>query len=201
MNIGLSRLLPLIDTDPNAGPVDPLAALEKSTEAENRMKNVQIPRLEALQTVSDVYSSDPYSQSLRARKRFREEKKVIQEKEASDRTIKDVYALPETLALAEESDAAKAEAKEGWIKGRQEFNERAAAKRRRITAPIEIAPSRSSSTTSSLVSKASKLTSRATSVSSLRAKILENTARQRGSSSTSGFLKKPPDAVIKGIHR
>ena len=145
------------DTDGREGPVDPLAALEKSTDAQNYVNQVQKPRLEALQSVSDHYGSDPYSLSTKVRKRFREEKKIEQEKAAADDQLKNRYGLPQTLALAEESDATKAEAKEIWLKGRKDLESR---HKKKATA----------STVGS--SKSSPL-------SSLRAQILQNTARRR----------------------
>ena len=45
------------------------------------MNNVQKPRIESLQTLADHYGSDPYSLSLKVRKRFRVEKKVEKEKQ------------------------------------------------------------------------------------------------------------------------
>lgn len=190
------------DTDPNTGPVDPLASLEKSTDAQKHMTNIQIPRLEALQTASDHYSADPYSQSLRARKRFRQEKKVSREKEALDTKIKDTYALPEGLSLVEDSEEMRKEAKETWLKGRQEIREREPKRRKNITTSIEVAPIAPPRSSGSLrVPKSCEdLSTRAISTSSLRARILENTARHRGLTSASLNSKKS-SYIISGLRR
>jgi len=63
------------DTDKNPSDSDPLADLEKMTNAKKHMDDVQIPRIESLQNVSEYYNSDPYSFSSKARRKFREEKK------------------------------------------------------------------------------------------------------------------------------
>ena len=181
------------DTDPNAGPVDPLAALEKSTDAQKHMNTVQIPRLEALQSVSDHYSSDPYSHSLRVRKRFRQEKKFAQEKEKMDTKIKDIYALPETLLLAEETEETSAAARQDWLKGRQEMRDREGLKRRRSMSSIEIVPSQSSRAVpvKSVSHSTKNSAARVGTVASLRSKILENTARHRGPLASTAAPKKP----------
>ncbi|KAI0329248.1 DUF572-domain-containing protein [Cubamyces sp. BRFM 1775] len=185
------------ETDPNQGPVDPLAALEKSTDAQNHMNNVQIPRIEALQNLSDHYSSDPYAHSLRVRKRFREQKKVDKAREEADEHIKSVYGLPETLALTTEDEESKAKAKEQWEQARQAMEERESAKRRKIGAELAVVPSASSSRLSARASqsRAGGSGSGGDPVSALRAKILGNTARQSGSIGGLGRLK-PPDAKL-----
>ncbi|OBZ72678.1 hypothetical protein A0H81_07498 [Grifola frondosa] len=120
------------ETDPSQGPVDPLAALEKSTDAQNHMNSVQVPRLEALQALSDHYSTDPYGLSRMVRKRFRTQKKEDRAKEEADERIKSTYGLPEVLALAEESATSRADAKEQWVQGRQALKAQEGAKRRRL---------------------------------------------------------------------
>ncbi|KZT73485.1 DUF572-domain-containing protein [Daedalea quercina L-15889] len=185
------------ETDPNAGPVDPLAALEKSTDAKNYATQVQIPRLEALQTVSDHYGSDPYSLSRKARKRFREEKKIEKARQESDDKLKNAYGLPKTLALTAESEESKAEAKELWREEKQAQRERDEAKRRKLSHDVAL-PSRVGSKSSSRVAplaKARDSPASGSAAASLRAKILENTARRSQPIGLSGRTK-PPD--IKG---
>ncbi|TFY62187.1 hypothetical protein EVJ58_g4020 [Rhodofomes roseus] len=121
------------ETNPNAGPVDPLAALEKSTDAQNYVNQVQVPRLESIQSLSDHYGTDPYSLSKKARKRFREEKKVEKAKQEFDDKLKSTYGLPETLALTAESEESKAEANKLWQEEKQALREREEAKRRKLT--------------------------------------------------------------------
>jgi len=101
-----------------AGPSDPLAALEKTAEAVKYSAAVQAPRIESLQSLSDRYSADPYSHSMRMRKKFRIQKKIDKAQQAADDAVKSKYGLPETLGLVPDSEVA-AEAKEGWVKGRQ----------------------------------------------------------------------------------
>ena len=110
----------LVDTEGKDKPVDPLAALEKSTESQNYLMKVQAPRLEEIQGLSDKYNEDPYAASLRARKRFREEKKVEKAKEATDNVIKSRYGLPTELKLLEEGSSEVDEAKREWLKARRE---------------------------------------------------------------------------------
>ncbi|KAK2463471.1 hypothetical protein APHAL10511_004557 [Amanita phalloides] len=106
------------DTDKPASE-DPLAALEKSTEAQNYVTKVQAPRLEELQHVSQRYNADPYAHSLRVRKRFRGEKKVEQEKQRADDALKSRYGLPASLTLLEDDKRARQEAREQWQRERQ----------------------------------------------------------------------------------
>ena len=187
------------ETDPNAGPVDPLAALEKSTNAQNYVNQVQVPRLEALQSLSDHYGTDPYSLSRIARKRFREEKKVELAKQELDDKLKSTYGLPETLALTADSEESRAEARELW----QEEKQRAEEKRRKLSHDTVVVPSRMGKPSSSVrvapVSKVRASSASSVAVSSLRAKILANTAQRSQSLTSSGKLK-PPD-VKSGILR
>lgn len=132
---------------------DPLAALEKTTDAQNHLTKVQIPRLESLQSASEHYNADPYAHSTRIRKRFREEKKIEQAKQKANDEIKGRYGLPASLSLVEDDEQAKQEAKEEWIKARL------GSKRRKLGSS-----SSSSSSTNPL--------------DSLRTRILENTAKQ-----------------------
>lgn len=127
--------------------------------------------MEALQALSDHRGTDPYALSTKVRKRFREEKKIERDKAAADDQLKGRYGLPETLALAEESDETRAQAKETWLKSRMELESR---HKKRKTASHTPASSKASSP-----------------LDSLRAKILQNTARNRRKSSGegSGVLK------------
>ncbi|KAF9790336.1 CWC16 protein [Thelephora terrestris] len=108
------------DTDGKDKPVDPLAALEKSTESQNYLMKVQAPRLEEMQGLSDKYNEDPYAASVRARKKFREKKKVEKAKEAVDNAIKSRYGLPAGLKLLEDGSSEVDEAKREWLKARRE---------------------------------------------------------------------------------
>lgn len=196
-----SFLCLLSETDPNAGgPVDPLAALEKSTNAQNYVNQVQVPRLEALQSLSDHYGTDPYALSRNVRKRFREVKKVEKAKQESDDKLKSAYGLPETLALTADDEESRAEARELW----QEEKQRAEAKRRKLGHDATV-PSRvgrpSSSVRVAPLSKVRESSASSSAVLSLRARILANTAqRSRPPANSSGKLK-PPDIKASIIRR
>jgi len=155
------------DTEGNAGPADPLVALEKSTVAQNHATKVQIPRLESLQEVSDHYNSDPYALSTLVRKRFRAEKKLDAAKREVDDQLKGRYGLPETLQLVGEDDEAKEEAREQWEKGRRDFEAQTSIKRARLY--------RSAIPASLSISGSSFQGHDA--LSSLKARILSNTRR------------------------
>ncbi|KAF9474673.1 DUF572-domain-containing protein [Pholiota conissans] len=161
------------DTDKEAAVVDPLAALEKTTESKHHMENVQKPRIESLQTISEHFNADPYSLSLKARKRFREEKKIEQGKRKADDAIKGRYALPETLTLVEDDEKAIQEAKAQWEEARLEQRLRE-AKRRKVSG--DIIPSVRTAGSGSSAS-ASKKTAPTNSLNALRTRILQNTAR------------------------
>ncbi|TFK40063.1 DUF572-domain-containing protein [Crucibulum laeve] len=164
------------DTEGKAAPVDPLAALEKTTDAQTHLTKVQIPRLESLQTVSEHYNSDPYALSSKVRKRFREEKKIEQQNAKADDILKGRYGLPATLSLVEDNEKALQEAKQEWEKGKLELASRESAKRRKLmgsTTSTSLSSIGRSSRPSSSCSKPPNDT-----LSSLRARILENTAKQ-----------------------
>ena len=161
------------DTEGKA-PDDPLAALEKTTDAQTHLTKVQVPRLEALMDVSEHYNSDPYSLSTKVRKRFREDKKIRKEKEKADDQVRDRYALPSTLSLVEEDADARKEAKEEWAKGREELLSR---ERKRRKLPVETSLKVSYSSSSSRASGSRGSTSSSAS-DALRARILGNTARR-----------------------
>ncbi|KAM6504419.1 DUF572 domain containing protein [Amanita muscaria] len=152
----------IFDTESKGTAGDPLAALEKSTEAQNHAVKVQIPRLEELRQVSEQYNSDPYSHSLRVRKRFREEKKVEKEKNRVDEMLKGRYGLPSSLALLEDDDQSRREAHEAWQKGQREFQQRQNLKR----------PRTSSSSSAASGSRSS--------LDSLRARVLSSRGRPSG---------------------
>ncbi|KIM39698.1 hypothetical protein M413DRAFT_35388, partial [Hebeloma cylindrosporum] len=127
------------DTDKESVTVDPLVALEKTTDAKNHMENVQRPRIESLQDASEHYNADPYSLSLKARKRFREEKKLEQKKRKSDDLLKGRYGLPATLKLLEDDEKTIEEAKNEWEQAKQE--QMRASKRKKTTLSITSIPS------------------------------------------------------------
>ncbi|KAJ3775775.1 DUF572-domain-containing protein [Lentinula raphanica] len=178
------------DTEGSAAPVDPLVALEKSTDAQNHQTKVQVPRLESLMDVSERYNSDPYSLSLKVRKQFRDDKKGRKEKEKADTVVKDRYSLPTSLNLVEEDEASIKEAKEQWQKGREEISRE--SKRRKLT----FEPKSSVIPISSRSSSTSKASS--TAVDSLRARVLNNTAARRPRPSSSATASKGKNLVIHG---
>jgi coiled-coil domain-containing protein 130 len=169
-----------LDPDKKDTPVDPLAALEKTSEAQANLTKVQIPRLEALQSVSEHFNADPYSLSLKARKKFRAEKKIDQAKRKADEDLKGRYGLPASLSLLEDDAKAKEEAKSAWEEAKQLHHSQQNAKRRRIGG-VEVPLTSSSSGSSAASSKASSSKS---SLDTLRARILSNTAKN-GSSTES----------------
>ncbi|KAI5117156.1 hypothetical protein M0805_009498 [Coniferiporia weirii] len=198
--------------DPDkAGPSDPLAALEKSTQAQNHLTSVQVPRLESLQSLSDHYNSDPFAHSSRVRKRFRAEKKLDKARKDADDAVKDKYALPESLALvADDDDSVKEEAKEAFARGSiQRADED--ARRRRLMAefrpldpvlplPGSRAQGSSRKRTSQAPIRARPSTEAAAGASfSLRSRLLQSTARY-----SDPFLKqsrtKPLSAKMLGVN-
>ena len=133
--------------DTNAAPsgsIDPLVALEKSTDALKRQETVERPRIESLQTVSDRYNMDPYSLSMKVRKRFRGEKRIEKAIKVKDDEVKRRYGLPETLDLVREDEPGlNMEAKEQFHKARRrlEVEEINGGKRR---SGLPASPSKSS---------------------------------------------------------
>lgn len=77
------------------------------------------PRIEALQGASDKYNSDPYSLSLKVRRKFREEKKIEKAIKAQDDEVKRRYGLPETLPLVRNDTEFESEAKEQFRQARR----------------------------------------------------------------------------------
>ncbi|CAG8619695.1 16971_t:CDS:2, partial [Acaulospora colombiana] len=124
------------ENDPSkAGPSDPLAQLEKTSDALRKAKEIGAPRIESLQELSDTYNTDPYELSKRVRKQFREVKKVDKRKREEEEAVKDKYSLPSTLKLVEESEV-KEEAKNLWAKERTEWEANERTKRRRTIAEV-----------------------------------------------------------------
>jgi coiled-coil domain-containing protein 130 len=161
--------------------VDPLAALEKSTAAQKHMNEVQKPRIEALQAVADHYSSDPYSLSLKVRKRFREDKKIEKEKQAEENELKERYGLPAELVLTRDSSETREKDRETWLKARGELAEQESAKRRKLET-VSIIPRqlpKSSSSSSKITPSSSSSRNHASPAELLKARILANTGRRK----------------------
>lgn len=186
------------DTDSKAEPVDPLAALEKTADAQAHATKVQAPRLEQLEDLSAHYNEDPYTHSQRARKRLRAEKKVEQALAEADKTLKEKYGLPSELALERADDAgAAAEARDEWVRSRVARAGEDASRKRKLAleAPVLPAPPRRGSSSSvSLESAASSA------ASSLRARILSNSARRTAAGAgTDPFTPTNPRRATGGL--
>ncbi|KAI0028963.1 CWC16 protein [Vararia minispora EC-137] len=152
---------------------DPLAALEKSTDAKTHAEKVQAPRLEQLQAASDRLNSDPYTHSSRVRKRFRADKKEEKALQAADDALKVRYGLPAEMTLVRDDAQSVANAHNAWVEGRKE-----GVKRRKVEARVS-SPSGGSSSGSALVS--------------LKARVLSNSAARRPDPFTLAPKEKPPD--------
>nr|ODN95552.1 coiled-coil domain-containing protein 130 [Cryptococcus depauperatus CBS 7855] len=108
-----------IDTEaPSASeaPVDPIAHLEKTIDQQEWAKK-GTSRITELSRASTRLSSDPYAVSVALRKKFREEKKVLLEKQARDDDIRDRYGLAEDVDLGDEDVEGR---NEQWKAGRAE---------------------------------------------------------------------------------
>jgi len=152
-----------------AGPVDPLAALEKSTDALKRQETVERPRIESLQSVSDHYNTDPYALSTKVRKHFRQEKKIEKAIKAKDDEVKRRYGLPDSLGLVREDDPGlNVEAKEQFQRARRKLEAEEDVKAARLA--VHAGPG-----TSRL-----KGLSGSSSKSSLSATLLRNSLRHPG---------------------
>jgi len=176
--------------------VDPLAALEKSTDAQTHATKVQAPRLEQLEDLSAHYNEDPYTHSQRARKRLRAEKKVEQARAEADKTLKEKYGLPSELALERADDAdADAEARDAWARGRAARAEENASRKRKLAleAPLLPAP-RPTARRGALASSEST-----TAAASLRARLLSNSARRTAAGAGAGAGS--PDALTLSVSR
>ncbi|KAI9440123.1 DUF572-domain-containing protein [Lactarius indigo] len=175
------------DTEGKTEPVDPLAALEKTTDAQTHATKVQAPRLEQLEDLSAHYNEDPYAHSQRARKRFRAEKKVEQARAEADKALKDKYGLPAELALERADDAGTAaEARDEWVRARAERAVDEVRRKRKLALEVPAlppAPPRRALASSEPASSPSSA------AASLRARLLSNSARRSAAgSSTSAFL-------------
>lgn len=193
--------------DPDkAGPSDPLAALEKTKQAQVHQNNVEVPRIEALQSLSEQYNADPYAHSLRVRKHFRIVKKLDKARKDADDSVRNKYALPEEFALVADDDAMKEEAREAFGKARRDYQADESARRRRMIAEVgtirESGPMRSSLSGRPGKSAASIRTATASAAGasySLRNRLLQNNVRK-----SDPFMRqdrsKPPDAKTLGIN-
>ena len=142
------------------------------TNAKKHMDDVQIPRIESLQNVSEHYNSDPYSLSSKARRKFREEKKIELKKQQSDDLLKGRYGLPTSLSLVEDDLVAVQEAKAQWERGKQELQLRESKRRKTVTETSLISSARISKKPTS---------SNPSPLNSLRTRLLQNTAKRGGS--------------------
>lgn len=109
------------DNDPNKPPADPLATLEKTTAAQKDLKEVKAPRIEELQGLSEKLNADPYTLSVKARNRFRQQKRQDAEKKRKLGVIKEKYGLADSLLLEEDDEQARRVAKDAWRRGRAEL--------------------------------------------------------------------------------
>jgi coiled-coil domain-containing protein 130 len=189
---------PSTDTDGKTEPVDPLAALEKTTDAQTHATKVQAPRLEQLEDLSAHYNEDPYAHSQRARKRLRAEKKVEQTRTEADKNLKEKYGLPADLALERADDAgAAAEARDEWVRGRAARVGEDASRKRKLAleAPVFAAPPRRGTSASSEPAASNAA------ASSLRARILSNSARRTASGATAGAGAGGIEALVPSVSR
>jgi coiled-coil domain-containing protein 130 len=148
---------------------------------------VQAPRLEQLEDLSAHYNEDPYAHSMRARKRFRAEKKVEQARAEADKSLKEKYGLPAELALQRADDAAAAaEARDEWARARAERAPEDARRKRKLALEAPVLPPPAPPRRSLASSEPAPSPSSA--ASSLRARLLSNSARRTAAgSSTSAF--------------
>ncbi|KAF5327113.1 hypothetical protein D9619_004522 [Psilocybe cf. subviscida] len=177
------------DTDKEGVAVDPLAALEKTTESKHHMENVQKPRIESLQSASEHYNLDPYSLSLKARKKFREEKKIDTKKRQADDSLKGRYSLPADLSLIEDDAQAINDAKSQWKQAQEERQLRESKRRKLVETSISV-PALSSRTSGSSSKSATAGPSAA--LNSLRTRILQNTAKTSASLRGNSSLTRLP---------
>ncbi|KAH8977698.1 DUF572-domain-containing protein [Lactarius hatsudake] len=177
------------DTEGKTEPVDPLAALEKTTDAQTHATKVQAPRLEQLEDLSAHYNEDPYAHSQRARKRFRAEKKVEQARADADTRLKEKYGLPAELALERADDAStSAEARDEWARSRAERAADDARRKRKLALEAPVLPP-APPRRFSLASSEPAPPPISSAAASLRARLLSNSARRSAAgSSTGAFL-------------
>lgn len=115
-----SRLTPhpLVDTEaPSASEpaVDPFAQTEKTIDQKQWAKK-NTSRITELSLASARLSSDPYAVSSALRRRFREEKKVLLDKQDRDGDLRERYGLHEDVDLGEEEVGLS---REMWEAGRE----------------------------------------------------------------------------------
>jgi len=96
-------------------PADPFGHLEKTIDQQTWAK-AKTSRLTELTDASSRLSSDPYLVSLALRRRFREEKKVMLEKQGRDDGLRERFGLAEDVDLGEEDVEF---GREKWEAGRE----------------------------------------------------------------------------------
>lgn len=96
-------------------PADPFAHIEKTIDQQTWVQTKKA-RLTELQESADRLSSDPYVVSTALRRKFREEKKVMLEKQGRDDGLKEKYGLHDDMDLGDE-DVEKSRAI--WEAGRE----------------------------------------------------------------------------------
>jgi coiled-coil domain-containing protein 130 len=119
--------------------------------------------------MSAHYNEDPYAHSQRVRKRFRAEKRVEQARIEADKSLKEKYGLPTELALQRADDpGTTTEAREEWARGLAARAEDNTSRKRKLAleAPV-FTPSRRGVSTST-----------ESAASSLRTRLLSNSARR-----------------------
>ncbi|KZT56939.1 DUF572-domain-containing protein [Calocera cornea HHB12733] len=122
-----------------AGEADPLASLEKTTNAVQMMEKVSVPRIEELQEFSERRTADPYALSSKLRRSFREEKRVLQAQQRADEGLREKYGISEEiklLATPREGPAREREEEEAeeWRARRRDWHADEEAKRRMLEA-------------------------------------------------------------------
>jgi coiled-coil domain-containing protein 130 len=128
--------------------------------------------------VSDAYGADPYAHSRRLRKRFRTEKKAEQARAAVDTELKDRYALPSDLNLVREDETSLGAARTEWREAQE-------AKR-----ASEISSRGSDLRAPRMKGLAATVRTPTTStpLDSLKARILDNTARRGSAARAAGGM-------------
>jgi coiled-coil domain-containing protein 130 len=109
---------PLVDTEaPSASEpaADPFAQTEKTIDQKQWAKK-NTSRITELSLASARLSSDPYAVSSALRRRFREEKKVLLDKQDRDGDLRERYGLHEDVDLGEEEVGLS---REMWEAGRE----------------------------------------------------------------------------------
>ncbi|WVQ79327.1 hypothetical protein IAT38_001424 [Cryptococcus sp. DSM 104549] len=94
---------------------DPFAHVEKTIDQET-WKKAGTSRITQLSQHSDRMSSDPYAVSVALRRKFREEKAGLLEKQGRDDSLREKYGLAADVDLGIE----EVEGGEGWKEGRRE---------------------------------------------------------------------------------